>query len=97
MASCTQMRPRLTRPLRNSVQERLGLGLADVNREDLASPALMHAVGDDERLVDHAPAVADLLDLGVEEQVVVTALQRPGPERLDVLIQRLADPADLAL
>jgi len=45
--------------------ERLGLGLADVDREDLAPPALMHAVGDDERLVDHAAAVADLLDLGV--------------------------------
>ena len=45
--------------------ERLGLGLADVDREDLAPAALMHAVGDDERLVDHAAAVADLLDLGV--------------------------------
>ena len=45
--------------------ERLGLGLADVDREDLAPAALMHAVGDDERLVDHAAAVADLLNLGV--------------------------------
>jgi len=77
--------------------ERLGLGFADVDREDLASPALMDAVGDDERLVDHAAAVADLLDLGVEEQVGVAALQRPGPERLDVLVQRLADAADLTL
>src|SRR5829696_4129716 len=75
--------------------ERLGLGLADVDGEDLAPPALMHAVGDDERLVDHAAAVADLLDLGIEEQIRIAALQRPGPERLDVLIQRLADAADL--
>ena len=57
----------------------------------------MHTVGDHQRLVDHAAAVADLLDLGVEEQVRVAALQRPRPERVDVLIQRLADAADLAL
>src|SRR4051812_30947059 len=53
--------------------ERLGLGLADVDREDLAPPALMHAVGHDERLVDHAAAVADLLDLGIEEHIRVAA------------------------
>ena len=35
--------------------------------------------------------------LGVEEQIRVAALQRPRPERLDVLIQRLADAADLGL
>jgi len=35
--------------------ERLGLGLADVDREDLAPPGLMHTVGDDQRLVDDAP------------------------------------------
>jgi hypothetical protein len=40
----------------------------------------MDAVGDDERLVDHAAAVADLLDLGVQEQVGVAAFKRPGPE-----------------
>src|SRR5687768_18495121 len=57
----------------------------------------MHAVSDHQRLVDDAAAVADLLDLRVEEQVRVAALQRAGPERVDVLIERLADPADLAL
>jgi hypothetical protein len=35
----------------------------------------MQAVRDDERLRDHAAAVADLLDLGVEEQIRVAALQ----------------------
>ena len=71
--------------------ERLGLGLADIDREDLAPAGLMDAVGDHQRLVDHAAAVADLLDLGVQEQVRVGALQRPRPERLDVLVERLAD------
>jgi hypothetical protein len=52
-------------------------------------------MGDHQRLVDHPAAVADLLDLGVEEQIRVAALQRPRAERVDVLIQRLADPADL--
>ena len=65
--------------------------------EDLAPAGLVHAVRDHQRLVDDAAAVADLLDLGVEEQVRVAALQRPRPERLDVLIERAADPADLAL
>jgi hypothetical protein len=35
--------------------------------------------------------------LGVEEQVGVATLQRPGPKRLDMLIQRRADAADLRL
>src|SRR5829696_864259 len=77
--------------------ERLSLGLADVDRVNLPPPGLVNAVGDHQRLVDHAAAVTDLLDLGVEEQIRVAALQRPGPERLDVLIQRLADAADLGL
>jgi len=77
--------------------ERLGLGLADIDREDLPSPGLVNPVRDHQRLVDHAPAVADLLDLRIQEQIRVGALQRPRPERLHVLIERLADPADLAL
>ena len=95
IASWTPTRPRATRPLRKLGPERLGLGLADVDREDLAAAGLMHAMGDDERLGDHAAAVADLLDLGVEEQIRVAALERAVPERLDVLIQRRADPAHL--
>src|SRR5215207_1619555 len=54
-------------------------------------------MGDHQRLVDHAAAVADLLDLRVQEQVRIAALQRPRPERLDMLVERLADPADLRL
>ncbi len=77
--------------------ERLGLGLADVDREDLPAAGLMDAVRDHQRLVDHAAAVADLLDLGIEEQVRIGALQRTRPERLHVLIERLTDAADLAL
>ena len=42
----------------------------------------------------HAPAVADLLDLGVEEQIRVAALQRPLAERLDLLVQQ---PAQIRL
>jgi hypothetical protein len=55
------------------------------------------AVRDHQRLVDHSPTVADLFDLGVQEQVRITAFQRPRPEGVDVLIQCPADPADLAL
>src|SRR5215217_3932383 len=51
--------------------KRLGLGLADIDGEDLAPPALMHAMRDHQRLVDHAAAVAHLLDLGVQEHVGV--------------------------
>ena len=60
--------------------------------EDLAAAGLVHAVRDHQRLVDDAAAVADLLDLGVQEHVRVAALQRPRPERVDVLIQRLRRP-----
>ncbi len=57
----------------------------------------MHTVRDHQRLVDHAAAVADLLDLGVEEQVGVAALERPRAVGVDVLVERLADAADLGL
>jgi hypothetical protein len=76
--------------------ERLGLGLADVDAQDLAAAGLVHAVRDHQRLVDHPAAVADLLHLGVEKDIRVAALQRARPERVDVLIQRPADAADLA-
>jgi hypothetical protein len=62
--------------------ERLGLGLADIDREDLAAAGLMNAMRDHQRLVDHAAAVADLLDLRIEEQVGIGAFQRPRPERV---------------
>jgi hypothetical protein len=76
--------------------ERLGLGLADVQADDFAAAGLVDAVGDDHALPPDAAAVADLLDLRVDEQVWVAALQRPRAERLDLLVQAAADPADLA-
>jgi hypothetical protein len=77
--------------------ERLGLRGADVQADDLAAPGLVHGVRDNDGLALHAPAVADLLDLGVDEQVRVAALQRALPERLDLLVQQPSDPADVRL
>src|SRR3954451_13554482 len=54
-------------------------------------------MGDHDALALNAAAVADLLDLGVDEQIRVAALQRPLAERLDLLIEQAGDPADLAL
>jgi hypothetical protein len=55
----------------------------------------VHAVGDDHAFALHAATVADLLDLGVQEQVDLAALQRARAERLDLLVQSGTDPADL--
>jgi hypothetical protein len=44
------------------------LGLADIDREDVALAGLMDAVRDHQRLVDHAAAVADLLDLRLQNR-----------------------------
>jgi hypothetical protein len=75
--------------------ERLGLRLADVQADDLPPAGLVHAVGDDHALALHPATVTHLLHLGVEEQVQVAALQRPGAKRLDLLVQAGADAADL--
>lgn len=77
--------------------ERLGLDLADVEADHLTAAALVHAVGDHQRLRDHVPALAHLLLLGVQPHVRVGALQRPLPERRDLLVQAPAQPADLVL
>jgi hypothetical protein len=77
--------------------ERLGLRGADVDTDDLPPAGLVHAVGDDQRLAPDAATVADLLDLGVQPQIDIVALQRALAERLDLLIEQRADPADLAL
>ena len=73
MASCTPVRPRATRTAEEVGPKRLGLGLADVEAENLAPAGLVHAVRDHQRLVHDAAAVADLLDLRVQEQVRVAA------------------------
>jgi hypothetical protein len=77
--------------------EALGLRGADVEADDLAAAGLVDGVRDHDALARDAPAVADLLDLGVDEQIRVAALQRPLPERLDLLVEQASDPADLAL
>jgi hypothetical protein len=54
-------------------------------------------VRDHDALALHAAAGPDLLDLGVDEQIGVAALQRPLTKRLHLLIEETGDPADLAL
>src|SRR4051812_13765499 len=55
----------------------------------------MDGVRDDDALARDAAAVSDLLDLRVDEQIRVAALQRPLAERLHLLVQQARDPADL--
>jgi hypothetical protein len=45
----------------------------------------------------HAARVADLLDLGVDEQIGVAALQRALAKRLDLLVEQPRDPRHLRL
>ena len=93
MASCTPSRPRVTSERRNSLPERLGLRGADGQADDLAAPRLVNGVRDHDGLALHAPAVADLLDLRVDEQIGVAALQRTLPKRPDLLVKQAGDPA----
>jgi hypothetical protein len=62
--------------------ERLGLALADVEADHLPVAGLVDGVGEHERLLHHPAAVSHLLDLRVEPQVRVAALQGPVTERL---------------
>ena len=77
--------------------EGLGLGLADVDADDLAAPRLVHAVGDDERLVTHAAGLAHALHLGVEPEVGVGALEGALAEEAHLLVEAGAEAADGAL
>jgi hypothetical protein len=77
--------------------ERLRLGLADVEGYHLPVTGLVHAVGKHQCFAHDAAAVADLLDLGVQPQVRVAALERPVAEGVDLLVQAGADPRHLAL
>jgi hypothetical protein len=52
----------------------------------------MHAVGEHERLPDDPARVAHLLDLGVQPQIGVAALERAVAEGIDLLVEALADP-----
>src|SRR6266511_4771676 len=75
--------------------ERFGLALAAVKADHLASTRLVDAVRDHQTLPDDPAAIADLLHLRVQPQVRVTALQRPRPERFDLLVEASADAGDL--
>jgi hypothetical protein len=77
--------------------ERLGLGLAHVGPQHLTAAALVHAVGDHQRLVAHPTGFADPFDLGVQPQIRIPALQRSLREALDLLVQPAAQPRDLVL
>jgi uncharacterized protein YjiS (DUF1127 family) len=74
-----------------------GLRGADVQADDLAPPCVVDGVGHDDALARDAATVTDLLDLGVDEQIRIAALQRPLPERLHLLVEQPGDAADLAL
>jgi hypothetical protein len=52
-------------------------------------------VGDDDALRHDPAAVPDLLDLGVDKQVRVAALERPLAEGLDLVVEQAADARDL--
>jgi len=77
--------------------ERLGLGFADVQADDLAPAGLVHGMRDDNRLARHPAAVADLLDLGVDEQIGVATFQRSLSKRLHLRVEQRTDSADLRL
>ena len=96
-ASLTPSRPRARKRPQELAPERLGLGLAHVQADDLAAAGLVHAVGDHQRLVAHPARLADPLDLGVQPQVRVGALQGPLAEDPDLLVQAAAQPGDLVL
>jgi hypothetical protein len=97
MASCTPTSPRATRERRNSVQKRVGLRGAEIQADDLAAAGLMVGVSDDDALALHAAAIADLLDLRVDEQIQVTTLPAAAPGTLGLVRRAGRDPADFAL
>ena len=74
--------------------EALGLGLADVETDDLPAAGRMDAVGDHQRLVADPTRLPDPLHLGVQPQVRIGAGQGPLPEDGDLLVQAAAEPAD---
>ena len=77
--------------------ERLRLNLAQVEADHLAPARLVDGIGDHERLRADVAAVADLDVLGVQPQVRVVALERPPPERLDLLVESAAEGRDPVL
>jgi hypothetical protein len=72
--------------------EALGLGLAEVQADDLTAAAVVDAVRDHQRLVPDPTRLTHALDLGVQPQIRVGALQGPLPEHPDLLVQATAQP-----
>src|SRR5215203_2240430 len=78
--------------------ERPVLARTYVQPQNLSLSALpVHPDGYDHRHRGHPPVLAGLHVGGVEPDVGVGALQRPAPEALDLLVELLAEPTDLAL
>jgi hypothetical protein len=77
--------------------ERLGLGRAHLQADDLPLPAGVDPVGDHQSMVLDPPAGPDLLHLGVQPQIRVGARQGPLPEHGDLLVQPSAEPRHLVL
>ena len=66
--------------------ERLGLGLADVDADDLTAASLVDAVGDHQGLVADPTRLPHPLHLRVQPQVGVGTLQGPLAEDPDLLV-----------
>ena len=95
--SSTPVQAALDQAAQEAAPEGLRLRLADVEGDHLPVARLVHAVGEHEALAHDAASVSDLLHLGVQPQVRIAALERPVAEGVDLLVQALADPRDLAL
>ena len=74
--------------------ERLRLALAAVDPDHLAPPRLVHAVRDHQALPHDAAASPDLLDLRIQPQIRIAALERPRTEGVDLLVESRADARD---
>ena len=77
--------------------ERLGLGGADVHAENFAPAVAVDADRDDHRDRDDAAVLAHLHVGGVDPQIGPVALDRAVEEGLHLVVDLLAQPADLAL
>jgi hypothetical protein len=77
--------------------DRLGLGSAYVQTQNLAPPVGVHPDGDDDGDRDDPPAAPDLEVGGVDPQVGPIAFERAVQERLHLAVDLLAQAAHLAL
>ena len=97
MTSLTPRRPRRASLRRNSRPERLGLRGTDIQAQHLAPAIAVDADGDDDGGRDDAAAPAHLQIGRVEPDIGPIAFDRAAEEGLDLLVDLLAQPADLAL